>query len=307
MDKNEHITLNSKIEDVMNHPAFEGFGQLLFSWNDYQRRGYPKDEIMKNVTDYDLWFTHPDPQTQVDVLNRLIDDANKGNKIFYDIYSQKEKLKDPYKKYTGLVYLRGKPGAPFMIFVPGGGYVFVGIQREGLPIAKIISEKGYNAFVLRYRVNNRSSNYQHPSGPDLIQAVKFILKNHDELEVSKDNYSLWGGSAGALTVSNVVYGEGGINKNQKLNPAAAIIAYTVFSEDLNFNKNDTPAFFIVGKNDWIVPWQIVKNRAEKMKKAGCIVEDHIIDNLEHGFGVGLNTPAEGWINKAINFWERNMK
>ena len=43
-----------------------------------------------------------------------------------------------------------------------------------------------------------------------------------------------------------------------------------------------------------------------MKKAGCIVEEHYIDNLEHGFGVGKGTPAEGWIEKAVKFWEKNM-
>ena len=44
-----------------------------------------------------------------------------------------------------------------------------------------------------------------------------------------------------------------------------------------------------------------------MKKGGCIVDENIIDNLEHGFGVGNGTPAEGWIDKAIKFWEQNMK
>ena len=44
-----------------------------------------------------------------------------------------------------------------------------------------------------------------------------------------------------------------------------------------------------------------------MKNAGCIVEDHIIDNLIHGFGFGKGTKAEGWIDWAIKFWEKNMK
>ena len=44
-----------------------------------------------------------------------------------------------------------------------------------------------------------------------------------------------------------------------------------------------------------------------MKKAGCIVEDHIINNLKHGFGVGKGTKAEGWIDQAVKFWEKNMK
>ena len=56
-----------------------------------------------------------------------------------------------------------------------------------------------------------------------------------------------------------------------------------------------------------VPWTNVKERAERMKKEGVVVEDYYIDNLEHGFGVGKGTPAEGWIDKAVKFWEKNMK
>ena len=63
----------------------------------------------------------------------------------------------------------------------------------------------------------------------------------------------------------------------------------------------------MGKKDLYVPWTNVKERAERMKKEGVVVEDYYVDNLEHGFGVGKGTPAEGWIDKAVKFWEKNMK
>jgi predicted esterase len=74
-----------------------------------------------------------------------------------------------------------------------------------------------------------------------------------------------------------------------------------------FSKDDAPAYFIVGKNDAIVDWRDVKERIDNMKKGGCIVEEHIINNLKHGFGVGKGTKAEGWIDQAVKFWEKNMK
>ena len=92
-----------------------------------------------------------------------------------------------------------------------------------------------------------------------------------------------------------------------MKPALSVIAYVHFVEKPKFNKNDSPAFFIVGKKDALVSWKNVKERADSMKKAGVIVEDLCIDNLEHGFGVGKGTPAEGWIDKAVKFWEKNMK
>ena len=197
-----------------------------------------------------------------------------------------------------------------MIMLPGGGYYYVGTLHEGLPVGQEINKYGYNAFILKYRVNGGGRypyDFEYKAAKDLIRAVKFIEDNYIELEVDKNNYSLWGGSAGARTVSDAVYGEAGIAKEECVKPAASIIAYTFFCDNPPFSKNDSPAFFIVGKNDNIVPWTEVKKRVDNMKRAGCIVEAHIINNLKHGFGVGKGTKAEGWINQAVKFWENNMK
>ena len=77
-----------------------------------------------------------------------------------------------------------------------------------------------NTFVLKYRVDTGGKytyDYENKAAKDLIRAVHYIEENYKELEVSKDNYSLWGGSAGARTVSCAVYGEGGITKKNVLN------------------------------------------------------------------------------------------
>ena len=298
--KYKYVSIEDKVFDVMNHPAFKDFGFYLFPWNDKSR--YSKSMTMKEVTSLNLWHTNLNPKEEVDGLNRLIDDINKGYKVFYDIYTEEEKKADPFKKYTGLFFLRGKKNAPYMIMLPGGGYFYVGTLHEGLPVIKEINKYGYNTFVLKYRVDT-GGNWTY----DYENKAAFIEEHYQELEVSKDNYSLWGGSAGARTVSCAVYREAGIDKKDCVKPALSVIAYVHFVEKPKFNKDDSAAFFIVGKKDLYVPWTNVKERAERMKKEGVVVEDYYIDNLEHGFGVGKGTPAEGWIDKAVKFWEKNMK
>ena len=304
----KYITVDDKVSDVMNHPAFKGFGFYLFPWNDKNR--YSKDMTMRDAITLNLWHTNQNAEEEVDGLNRLIDEIDKGYKVFYDIYSEEEKKKDPLKKYTGLFFIRGKKNAPYMIMCPGGGYYYVGTLHEGLPVIKEINKYGYNTFVLKYRVDGGGKyldDYEYRAAKDLIRAVHFIEEHYQELEVSKENYSLWGGSAGARTVSDAVYAEAGITEKESLKPALAVIAYVLFAEKTKFTKEDSPGFFIVGKNDALVSWRDVKERVDNMKKGGCIVEEHIIDNLKHGFGVGRGTPAEGWIDKAVKFWEKNMK
>ena len=34
---------------------------------------------------------------------------------------------------------------------------------------------------------------------------------------------------------------------------------------------------------------------------------HHYPGLGHGFGLGIETPAEGWIDSAVAFWEKQMR
>lgn len=51
----------------------------------------------------------------------------------------------------------------------------------------------------------------------------------------------------------------------------------------------------------------MENRINKIKQNGTDAEIDIFERLPHGFGLGEGTIAEGWINNAVAFWERNRK
>ena len=46
---------------------------------------------------------------------------------------------------------------------------------------------------------------------------------------------------------------------------------------------------------------------QKMMCLGIPTEFHVYKGLDHGFGIGTGTVAEGWILDAIRFWERQME
>ena len=62
-------------------------------------------------------------------------------------------------------------------------------MHDSFPHSLEISKNGYTAFALIYR----------PDDPynDLAQAITFIYDNAEQLGVKREDYSLWGGSAGA--------------------------------------------------------------------------------------------------------------
>ena len=61
---------------------------------------------------------------------------------------------------------------------------------------------------------------------------------------------------------------------------------------------------VQGEDDGIVNVSTVDRRVDAMRNAGIDVEYHKYRNVGHGFGLGIGTSAEGWIDYAVEFWER---
>jgi acetyl esterase/lipase len=287
------ITANDSVRHIVNHPAFKGFGQYLLPWdngkNDY-------DTLLNKVGSLLPYHNHVDPNIVVSAINHMIDEVNNGKTIFYDLYTEQQKQETPSKKSTGLFFFRGKPGAPFAIVCPGGGFAYVGSLHEGFPHALKLSNKGYNAFVLKYRVGGGLR-----ATEDLAAAISYIFKKAEMFEVSTGDYSLWGSSAGARMVGNIALnGTASFGGDDLPKPRVVVIAYTGHKI---FSENYPPAFITVSEDDRIVNVSVVDRRVENLRNAGIEVEYRKYKNAGHGFGLGVGTDAEGWIEYAIQFWE----
>jgi acetyl esterase/lipase len=235
----------------------------------------------------------------VDTINYTIDQTAEGKIIFYNFYTERQKEEDPAKRNTGLLLFKGRPGAPFAIVCPGGGFSYVGSVHEGFPHAIQLSKKGYNAFVLQYRVGG-----ERRACEDLAVAISYIFENAGSLGVSTKNYSVWGSSAGARMAAQIgSYGPGGYGSYNLPRPRIVVMAYTGHS---SFTRDDPPTFVVQGENDGIVNISTVERRVDAMRNAGIEVEYRKYRNVGHGFGLGIGTEAEGWIEHAVKFWEQHM-
>jgi acetyl esterase/lipase len=291
-----HVTPNSSIGDVVNHPAFKGFGELLL----------PRD---KNYGSYNMqlsdvgslmpYHNHVDPGIVVGAINYMIDEVANSKTIFYDFYTDEQKNQDPRKENTGLFFFRGNPDAPFAIICPGGGFSYVGSLHEGFPLAQRISEWGLNAFVIRYRIGGGQW-----ATEDLAAAITYIFHNAENLGVRVADYSVWGGSAGARMAGNIaVSGIPAFGGDNLPKPATVVIAYTGQS---SYSSEFSPAFITVAANDRIVNINTVEKRIVNLKNAGVEVEYRRYERAGHGFGLGTGTDAEGWVDLAIQFWGKHI-
>ena len=172
-------------------------------------------------------------------------------------------------------------------------------MHDSFPHALELSKKGYNAFALIYRPGAQTA------CEDLARAIRFIFENAEMLEVDTKDYSLWGGSAGGRMAAWVgSYGTAAFGKTDLPRPAAVILQYTGYSE---YSELDPPTYACVGDSDGIASWRLMQQRLELLSELGTSTEFHVYPGLGHGFGLGTGTVAEGWLNDAAAFWEKQMQ
>jgi acetyl esterase/lipase len=290
-----HLTPKDRIGDVLRHPAFQGYASLLLPWDD---RSYDEGMRLSEIDSLLPYHSHVEPRVVVDGLNRIIDDVSAGRQVFYAFYTEEQQQRDPTRRHAGLFFFRGKPGAPFAVVSPGGGFAYVGSVHEGFPYAAVISDAGYNAFVLKYRAGLGGS----AATEDLAAALSFIMRNADTLSVDRRSYSLWGSSAGGRMAAAIgSHGAARFGGDEVSKPATVIMAYTGHSD---IGKGEPPTFVVVGENDVIAPPSVMARRVAALRAAGTPTEFHRYPSVGHGFGPGVGTSAEGWLGLAIRFWER---
>ena len=290
--KVEDITAQTVIDRVIADTGFSPWGRLLFPADS----GYWSGTTLGSLRL--TWYSHIDTAKTVEVVRYFKTQTLRGEPVFFDIYTEEEKRLDPRKRNTGLFFFRGKKGAKSAICSAGGGFVYVGAMHDSFPHALELSKRGYNAFALIYRPGSQTA------CEDLARAVAFIHEHAGELQLDPTEYSLWGGSAGARMAAWLgSLGTERFGEKKYPRPATVIMQYTGLSEVYG---NEPPTYACVGTADGIASFRVMEDRIRRIKSNGTDAEIEIFEGLPHGFGLGTGTVAEGWINNAILFWERNI-
>ncbi|WP_315601244.1 alpha/beta hydrolase [Treponema socranskii] len=288
----DDITAQTAIESVIFDTDFSPWGRLIFPADP----GYWSGATLGTLRL--TWYSHIDPAKTVEIIRYFKAQTLRGEQVFFDIYTEEEKRRDPQKRNTGLFFFRGKRNAKFAICSAGGGFAYVGAMHDSFPHALELSERGYNTFALIYRPASQTA------CEDLARAIVFIHEHASELQVDTAEYSLWGGSAGARMAAWLGnLGTERFGEKAYPRPAAVIMQYTGLSE---VTGNEPPTYACVGTADGIASYQVMERRIRQIKANGTDAQIEVFNGLPHGFGLGTGTVAAGWIDNAIKFWERNM-
>ncbi len=247
---------------------------------------------------------------------------------------QKQVLKDIYRpnryKLDDRFVLRDGQTHPFAVICPGGGYSVVCSFIEGTPIARKLNERGISAFIVYYRVRGKAR-FPRPQD-DLARAVEEILSRAEEYRVEKENYSVWGFSAGGHLAASFGTESMGWAKYGLPKPGAIVLSYPVISMvgelphrethdnllgrhatlaqekaasvDEQVNADYPPTYLWCGDADSTVMPENTRRMAAVLEKAGVPFHCEVFPGVEHGVGPGTSTAAEGWIDHAVDFWRK---
>lgn len=209
-----------------------------------------------------------------------------------------------------------------VVICPGGGFMALSINSEGIDVAKWLVARGVTAFVLKYRLAHSGEDATTefmalfadkpklhemlekavpPSIADGLAAVEYVRKHTADWGISADKVGIIGFSAGGTVTAGV-----GLHYKPEGRPAFVAPIYPATSMLKNDPvPADAPPLFLVAASDdqlELAPDSI--SLYDQWLGAHKSVELHMYAKGGHGFGMRQQGyPTDHWIDRFAEWLE----
>lgn len=232
------------------------------------------------------------------------------------------------------VFPAERPNGTALIICPGGGYMRLAFEHEGIVPAHWANAHGMTAFVIK----NRLVEYGAPAPlQDVLRAIRIVRSRAREFGVRPDRIGIMGFSAGghlAASAATLYVDPAGMTGNPidaySARPDFAILVYPVitmrvpyahegsvhallgphptadqighYSLDEQVNSRCPPTFLVATEEDKTVPPKNSLLFYEALRKAGVPAELHLFEHGAHGFGMNPDLgPTSTWPELAATW------
>jgi acetyl esterase/lipase len=207
-----------------------------------------------------------------------------------------------------------------IIVAPGGGFMALSINSEGIDVAKYLAAKGVTAFVLKYRIAHTGEDATQEfaslyadkakfsetigkviplSIADGIAALTYVRQHATEFGVSPDHVGIIGFSAGGTVALGTAYQYASEGRPAFVAP---IYAAAGRLKELPVPADAPPMFIAAATDDnlGLAPDSVAIY--EKWAAARKSVELHMYAKGGHGFGMHKNNiPTDHWIDRFADW------
>jgi acetyl esterase/lipase len=222
----------------------------------------------------------------------------------------------------------GKANGTALVIAPGGGFLSLSFDSEGLAVARYLAARGVTCFVLAYRLDPtpkdpaafldtverrfasvtpnstrtvlKDDGAQVMAQADGLAAIRYVRAHAKDFGIAADRIGMLGFSAGARTTMNVV-----TSYDAPARPDFIGVMYGV-SSGRPVPQDAPPAFVALAADDPLSGHAGVPI-FEEWRAAGKPVELHVYAAGGHGFGMRKTcTCADHWIDDFV-VWMQAMK
>ena len=230
------------------------------------------------------------------------------------------------------VFRPDKPDGSALVLAPGGGYVRIVLDKEGIECARRFNASGVTVFMLRYRLPAEGwKNGADVPLQDAQRALRLVRAGAQRYGIDPNRVGIMGFSAGGHVAASLttryldrVYASideidaldckpnfagllypvitmtGGAHPGSRLkllgpNPSDALIA--AYSCEKLVTKETPPCFICFAADDETVPpMENGLAMFQALRRAKIPAELHVFENGSHGFGLRLakGKPASAW-------------
>lgn len=203
------------------------------------------------------------------------------------------------------------PGATAMgavLLCAGGAFALRGDNSDAYPTARALAARGYQCFVVDYRLHPYT---QAESGLDLARAIRFVRAHWQDYGLPSERHIAVGGySAGGILCGETTLNQGGHHSPTEVDPsyrpdqldavdasvAACAMLYSFYGRLSWAEKsagvlragNLPPTYYCYGTKDPF--YREFEGQVRLMRKLGYTVHARVLQGWPHGFGA-----AGGWV------------
>jgi acetyl esterase/lipase len=242
---------------------------------------------------------------------------------------------DRFAQYTTdpllTVFRPERPNGSALLLIPGGGYRWAVLDKEGYDVARVFAASGTTCFVLRYRLpaDGWAAGADAPL-QDAQRALRLIRARADEYGLDARRIGVLGASAGghlaglASVRTDPTYDPVDAVDGVSFRPDLTVLMYPVatmadpfvhagsrrhllgeapsaarvsaYSLEQRDWSGASPVFLLHAMDDGAVPVENSLELLSALKAAGVAAEAHLFQEGGHGFGVRLiqGRPAAVW-------------